>query len=113
MIERILAEFQRIEGVKASILFSESGKEIAFLAYDDGLVETIRKSVFPLLDSAEKLCEELGEELESIQIKTNLGQIVIFKVNGFILVIVSELTVNLGLINLQIKRGIERLKEAI
>ena len=113
MIERILAEFQRIEGVKATILLSESGKEIASLTYDDSLVEPFKTHTLPLLDSARELCEKLGEELKSLQIRTDLGQIVIFKANAFILIIVSELTVNLGLINLQLKRGIEKLKEAI
>jgi hypothetical protein len=113
MIERILAEFQRIEGVKATILLSESGKEIASLTFDERLVEPFKKLSVPLLDSARKLCDELGEELESVQVKTDLGQVVIFKANAFILIIVSESTVNLGLINLQLKRGIEKLKEAI
>jgi len=113
MIERILAEFQRIEGVKATILLSESGKEIASLSYDERLVEPFKTLTLPLLDYAEKLCEKLCEELKGVQLRTDSGQIVMFKADGFILIIVSELTVNLGLINLQIKRGIEKLKEAI
>ena len=113
MIERILAEFQRIEGVKATILLSESGREIASLTFDESLVEPFKRLTLPLLDSARKLCEELGEEVESLQLRTDQGQIVIYKANSFILIIVSEQTVNLGLINLQIKRGIEKLKEAI
>ncbi|RLI84251.1 hypothetical protein DRP07_01645 [Archaeoglobales archaeon] len=113
MIERVLAEFQRIEGVKASILLSESGKEIASLTYDDSLVEPFKNFTLPLLNSARRLCESLGEDLESIQIRTDMGQIVIFKVDGFLLIIVSEQVVNLGLINLQLKQGIEKFREAI
>lgn len=114
MIDRVLKDLGRIEGVNGSLVVGKDGliieKEVTS-DIDSELVGAMSSAVF---GTAERSVEEMKHApLQQVMIEGNKGKTLMIDSKEAILVVIAEANINLGLIRLEMKRSSERIIEII
>ncbi|AEF96538.1 roadblock/LC7 domain-containing protein [Methanotorris igneus] len=113
MIDRILADLNRTEGIKGSMVVGKDGLVIAAQLpsnIDSELVGAMASAAF---GAAERTAAEIGQgKLEQAMIESEFGKTLMTDAGEGILVVLTDAKVNLGLIRISMKRAAEKIKNA-
>lgn len=114
MIERVLKDLGRIDGVNGSLVVGKDGliieKEVPS-DIDSELVGAMSSAVF---GTAERSSEEMKhEKLQQVMIEGNRGKTLMIDSGDAILAVIADVNINLGLIRLEMKRSSERIRDII
>jgi uncharacterized protein len=110
MIDRILKDLGRINGVNGSLVVGKDGliieSEVAS-NIDSELVAAMSSAVF---GTAERSAEEMKHEpLTQVMIEGERGKTLMIDAGEGILVVITDIKVNLGLIRIEMRRSAERV----
>ncbi len=110
MIERILKDLGRINGVNGSLVVGIDGLIIEAEVpgdFDSELVAAMASAVF---GTAERSAEEMKHEpLQQVMIEGDKGKTLMIDAGEGILVVITEIGINLGLIRIEMRRSAERV----
>lgn len=114
MIERVLKDLGRIDGVNGSLVVGKDGliieKEVPS-DIDSELVGAMSSAVF---GTAERSSEEMKhEKLQQVMIEGNRGKTLMIDSGEAILAVITDININLGLIRLEMKRSSERIRDIL
>ncbi|MDP1552651.1 MAG: roadblock/LC7 domain-containing protein [Methanobacteriaceae archaeon] len=114
MIARILKDLGRINGVNGSLVVGKDGLIIETEVpsdIDSELVAAMSSAVF---GTAERSAEEMKHEpLEQVMIEGNRGKTLMIDAQEGILVLITDVDINLGLIRIEMRRSAERLRDLL
>ncbi|MDZ4171088.1 MAG: roadblock/LC7 domain-containing protein [Methanobacteriaceae archaeon] len=114
MIARILKDLGRINGVNGSLVVGKDGLIIETEVpsdIDSELVAAMSSAVF---GTAERSAEEMKHEpLEQVMIEGNRGKTLMIDAEEGILVLITDVDINLGLIRIEMRRSAERLRDLL
>jgi uncharacterized protein len=110
MIDRILKDLGRINGVNGSLVVGKDGlvieREVAS-DIDSELVAAMSSAVF---GTAERSAEEMKHNpLQQVMIEGERGKTLMIDAGEGILVVITDIKVNLGLIRIEMRRSAERV----
>ena len=110
MIGRVLKDLGRINGVNGSLVVGKDGLIIESEVpgdIDSELVAAMSSAVF---GTAERSAEEMKHEpLQQVMIEGNLGKTLMIDAGEGILVVITDIGINLGLIRIEMRRSAERV----
>ncbi|ACX72362.1 Roadblock/LC7 family protein [Methanocaldococcus vulcanius M7] len=111
MIDRVLLELNKTEGIKGSMVVGKDGLVIASQlpgSVDAELVGAMASAAF---GAAERTAAEIGMgNLEQTMIEGEHGKTLMVDAGEGILVVLTDAKVNLGLIRITMKRAAEKVK---
>jgi predicted regulator of Ras-like GTPase activity (Roadblock/LC7/MglB family) len=114
MIARILKDLGRINGVNGSLVVGKDGLIIETEVpsdIDSELVAAMSSAVF---GTAERSAEEMKHEpLEQVMIEGSRGKTLMIDAGEGILVLITDVDINLGLIRIEMRRSAERVKDLL
>ncbi|MGC9516634.1 MAG: roadblock/LC7 domain-containing protein [Methanomicrobiales archaeon] len=114
MIARILKDLGRINGVNGSLVVGKDGLIIESevpAEIDSELVAVMSSAVF---GTAERSAEEMKHEpLQQVMIEGDRGKTLMIDAGEGILVVITEIDINLGLIRIEMRRSSERVKDLL
>ncbi len=114
MIDRILADLNKTEGVKGSMVVGKDGLVIAAQMPSGLDTELIGAMASAAYGSAERTASEINQgSLEQMMIEGEHGKTLMTDAGEGILVVLTDSKVNLGLIRINIKRATEKVKSAL
>jgi uncharacterized protein len=110
MIDRILKDLGRINGVSGSLVVGKDGliieSEVAS-DIDSELVAAMSSAVF---GTAERSAEEMKQDpLKQVMIEGEKGKILMIDSGEGILVVIADVDINLGLIRIEMRRSADRV----
>lgn len=110
----MLKDLGRIQGVNGSLVVGKDGliieKEVTS-DIDSELVGAMSSAVF---GTAERSTEEMKHDhLQQVMIEGNKGKTLMIDSKEAILVVITDVNINLGLIRLEMKRSSERIIDLI
>jgi len=114
MIDRILADLNKTEGIKGSMVVGKDGLVIASQMPSGIDTELIGAMASAAYGSAERTATEINQgTLEQMMIEGEYGKTLMTDAGEGILVVLTDSKVNLGLIRINIKRSTEKVKSAL
>jgi predicted regulator of Ras-like GTPase activity (Roadblock/LC7/MglB family) len=114
MIDRILADLNKTEGIKGSMVVGKDGLVIASQMPSGIDTELIGAMASAAYGSAERTATEINQgTLEQMMIEGEYGKTLMTDAGEGILVVLTDAKVNLGLIRINIKRSTEKVKSAL
>jgi predicted regulator of Ras-like GTPase activity (Roadblock/LC7/MglB family) len=114
MIDRILADLNKTEGIKGSMVVGKDGLVIAAQMPSGIDTELIGAMASAAYGSAERTATEINQgTLEQMMIEGEYGKTLMTDAGEGILVVLTDSKVNLGLIRINIKRSTEKVKSAL
>ena len=114
MIDRILADLNKTEGIKGSMVVGKDGLVIASQMPSGIDTELIGAMASAAYGSAERTASEINQGmLEQMMIEGEYGKTLMTDAGEGILVVLTDSKVNLGLIRINIKRSTEKVKSAL
>jgi len=112
MIERILKDLSRIKGVDGSLVVGKDGLVIEAEVpggIDPELVAAMSSAVF---GTAERSAEEMKHDpLRQVMIEGDKGKTLMIGAGEGILVVITDIDINLGLIRIEMRRSAERVTD--
>ncbi|ABR54919.1 Roadblock/LC7 family protein [Methanococcus vannielii SB] len=113
MIDRILADLSKTEGIKGSMVVGKDGLVIASQIpsnLDNELIGAMASAAF---GSAERTANEINQgNLEQMMVEGEFGKTLMTDAGEGILVVLADSKVNLGLIRISMKKATEKIKAA-
>jgi len=114
MIDRILSDLNKTEGIKGSMVVGKDGLVIAAQMPSGIDTELIGAMASAAYGSAERTASEINQGiLEQMMIEGEYGKTLMTDAGEGILVVLTDSKVNLGLIRINIKRSTEKVKSAL
>jgi hypothetical protein len=114
MLDRILADINKITGVKGALVTGRDGLIIASTVSGDPDPEAAGALATTIYTTAERSMEDLGEgDTNQVIIEGNNGKILMVASGEGILVVFTEPTVNLGFLRMEMKKTVTRIKAAL
>jgi hypothetical protein len=114
MLNRVLKDLGRIQGVNGSLIVGKDGLIIerdVSPDIDSELVGAMSSAVF---GTAERSSEEMKhEKLQQVMIEGDKGKTLMIDSGEAILAVITDTDINLGLIRLEMKRSSNRIVEII
>lgn len=114
VISRVLKDLGRIEGVNGSLVVGKDGLIIerdVSSDIDSELVGAMSSAVF---GTAERSSEEMKhDKLQQVMIEGNKGKTLMIDSGEAILAVITDTSINLGLIRLEMKRSSDRIMELL
>ncbi len=114
MIDRILADLNKTEGVKGSMVVGKDGLVIASQlpsGLDSELIGAMASAAY---GSAERTASEINQgNLEQMMIEGAYGKTIMVDAGDGILAVLTDAKVNLGLIRINIKRSSGKIRSAL
>jgi len=114
MIDRILSDLNKTEGIKGSMIVGKDGLVIASQlpsGVDSELIGAMASAAF---SSAERTAAEINQgTLEQMMIEGSYGKTIMVDAGDGILAVLTDPKVNLGLIRIHLKRSAEKIKSAL
>lgn len=114
LMRRIVEDLIRVEGVIGSLLVGKDGLVVASTLLDEEDAEILgamSAAVFGEIDKATKRIG-VGTLVDSI-IDAKDGSILLLEAKELILVVITQRTVNLGLVKMEMRRAAKRISEAV
>jgi predicted regulator of Ras-like GTPase activity (Roadblock/LC7/MglB family) len=113
MIDRILADLNKTEGIKGSMVVGKDGLVIATQLPGGLDAELIGAMASAAFGAAERTAAEIGQgKLEQTMIEGEFGKTIMTDAGEGILVVLTDAKVNLGLIRISMKRATEKIRSA-
>ncbi|WP_456481272.1 roadblock/LC7 domain-containing protein [Methanopyrus sp.] len=115
MIEKVLADLNRVAGVEGSMVASSDGLVIAEAVPPDVDPEVVGAIATTVYGSGERVVDkmELGET-EQMLMESSRGKVMIIKVGeDAVLVVITDPDANLGLVRLKAQEAAEELAERL
>ncbi|WP_456471687.1 roadblock/LC7 domain-containing protein [Methanocaldococcus sp.] len=114
MIEKILMEINKTDGVKGSMVVGKDGLLIAAELPKDIDAELVGAMVSAAYGAAERAAEEINlGNIKQSMIEGEFGKVLMIDAGDNILVVLTEDKVNLGLVRIIMKKAVEKLKAII
>ena len=114
MIDRILSDLNKVDGIKGSMVVDKDGLIITSQIPSGIDTEVIGAVVSAVFDSAEKTVSEINQgTLQQMIIEGEYGKILMTDVEKGILVVLTDSNVNLGLIRISMKRSTDKIKNVL
>jgi len=114
VIDRILSDLNKTDGIKGSMVVGKDGLVIATQMPGGIDTELIGAMASAAYGSAERTASEINQgTLEQMMIEGEHGKTLMTDAGEGILVVLSDSKVNLGLIRINIKRATEKVKSAL
>ena len=113
-MRRIVEDLIRVEGVIGSLLVGKDGLVVASTLMDEEDAEILgamSAAVFGEIDKATKRIG-VGMLLDAI-IDAEQGSILMLESKELILVVITQSTINLGLVKMEMRRAAKRIGEAV
>ncbi|XRO76544.1 roadblock/LC7 domain-containing protein [Methanocaldococcus sp. 10A] len=111
MIDRILMELNKTEGIKGSMVVGKDGLVIASQLPGNVDAELVGAMASAAFGAAERTAAEIGMgNLEQTMIEGEHGKTLMVDAGEGILVVLTDAKVNLGLIRITMKRAAEKIK---
>ena len=114
MIDRILSDLNKTDGIKGSMVVGKDGLVIASQlpsGIDSELIGAMASAAY---GSAERTATEINQgALEQMMIEGAYGKTIMVDAGDGILVVLTDSKVNLGLIRIHIKRSAEKIRSAL
>lgn len=113
-MRRIVEDLIRVEGVIGSLLVGKDGLVVASTLLDEEDAEILgamSAAVFGEIDKATKRIG-VGTLVDSI-IDAKDGSILLLEAKELILVVITQRSVNLGLVKMEMRRAAKRISEAV
>jgi hypothetical protein len=114
VMRRIVEDLIRVDGVIGSLLVGKDGLVVASTLLDEEDAEILgamSAAVFGEIDKATKRIG-VGTLVDSI-IDAKDGSILLLEARDLILVVITQRTVNLGLVKMEMRRAAKRIAEAV
>src|SRR5512145_2339283 len=112
MIARILKDLGRINGVNGSLVVGKDGLIIETEVPSDIDAELVAAMSSAVFGTAERSAEEMKHEpLEQVMIEGSRGKTLMIDADEGILVLITDVDINLGLIRIEMRRSAERVKD--
>jgi len=113
MIDRILADLSKTEGIKGSMVVGKDGLVIASQIPSNLDSELIGAMASAAFGSAERTATEINQgTLEQMMVEAEFGKTLMTDAGEGILVVLADSKVNLGLIRISMKKATEKIKTA-
>ena len=110
MIDRVLKDLGRINGVNGSLVVGKDGLIIESEVPGDIDSELVAAMASAVFGTAERSAEEMKHEpLQQVMIEGNKGKTLMIDAGEGILVVISDIKINLGLIRIEMRRSAERV----
>jgi predicted regulator of Ras-like GTPase activity (Roadblock/LC7/MglB family) len=110
MIDRVLKDLGRINGVNGSLVVGKDGLIIESEVPGDIDSELVAAMASAVFGTAERSAEEMKHEpLQQVMIEGNKGKTLMIDAGEGILVVISDIDINLGLIRIEMRRSAERV----
>ncbi len=114
MIARILKDLGRINGVNGSLVVGKDGLIIETEVPSDIDAELVAAMSSAVFGTAERSAEEMKHEpLEQVMIEGSRGKTLMIDADEGILVLITDVDINLGLIRIEMRRSAERVKDLL
>ena len=114
MIDRVLKDLGRINGVNGSLVVGKDGLIIESNVPGDIDSELVAAMASAVFGTAERSAEEMKHEpLQQVMIEGNKGKTLMIDSGEAILAVITDTTINLGLIRLEMKRSSGRIMELL
>ena len=114
MIARILNDLGRINGVNGSLVVGKDGLVIESEVPSDIDGELVAAMASAVFGTAERSAEEIKHEpLEQVMIEGSRGKTLMIDAGEGILVLITDVDINLGLIRIEMRRSAERVKDLL
>jgi uncharacterized protein len=113
-MRRIVEDLIRVEGVIGSLLVGKDGLVVSSTLLDEEDAEILgamSAAVFGEIDKATKRIG-VGTLVDAI-IDAKDGSILLLEARELILVVITQRTVNLGLVKMEMRRAAKRISEAV
>jgi Uncharacterized distant relative of homeotic protein bithoraxoid, COG2018 len=113
-MRRIVEDLIRVDGVIGSLLVGKDGLVVASTLLDEEDAEILgamSAAVFGEIDKATRRLG-VGNLVDSI-IDAKDGSILMLEAKELILVVITQRTVNLGLVKMEMRRAAKRISEAV
>lgn len=113
-MRRIVEDLIRVDGVIGSLLVGKDGLVVASTLLDEEDAEILgamSAAVFGEIDKATRRLG-VGNLVDSI-IDAKDGSILLLEAKDLILVVITQRTVNLGLVKMEMRRAAKRISEAV
>ncbi len=113
-MRRIVEDLIRVDGVIGSLLVGKDGLVVASTLLDEEDAEILgamSAAVFGEIDKATRRLG-VGNLVDSI-IDAKDGSILLLEAKELILVVITQRTVNLGLVKMEMRRAAKRISEAV
>ena len=114
MIDRILLELNKTEGIKGSMVVGKDGLVIASQLPSNIDAELVGAMASAAFGAAERTAAEIGMgNLEQTMIEGEHGKTLMIDAGEGILVVLTDAKANLGLIRIAMKRSAEKIKTSL
>ena len=114
MIERILKDLGRINGVNGSLVVGKDGLIIESEVPGDIDSELVAAMASAVFGTAERSAEEMKHEpLQQVMIEGEKGKTLMIDAGEGILVVITDISINLGLIRIEMRRSAERVVDML
>ncbi|CAB3287293.1 Roadblock/LC7 family protein [Methanocaldococcus lauensis] len=114
MIDRVLVELNKTEGIKGSMVVGKDGLVIASQLPGNVDAELVGAMASAAFGASERTISEIGMgNLEQAMVEGEHGKILMIDAGEGILVVLTDAKVNLGLIRINMKRAAEKIKAMI
>ncbi len=111
MIDKVLLELNKTEGIKGSMIVGKDGLVIASQIPGNIDAELVGAMASAAFGAAERTASEIGMgSLEQTMIEGEHGKTLMVDAGEGILVVLTDAKVNLGLIRITMKRAAEKIK---
>ena len=110
MIDRVLKDLGRINGVNGSLVVGKDGLIIESEVSSDVDSELVAAMSSAVFCTAERSAEEMKHEpLKQVMIEGSKGKTLMIDAGEGILVVITDIEINLGLIRIEMRRSAERV----
>lgn len=114
MIDRILKDLGRINGVNGSMVVGKDGLVIESDVSSDVDSELVAAMSSAVFGTAERSAEEMKQEtLQQVMIEGERGKTLMIDAGEGILVVITDVGINLGLIRIEMRRSAGRIVEQL
>lgn len=110
MIDRVLKDLGRINGVSGSLVVGKDGLIIESEVTSDIDSELVAAMSSAVFGTAERSAEEIKHNpLQQVMIEGDKGKTLMIDAGEGILVVIADVGINLGLIRIEMRRSAERV----
>jgi predicted regulator of Ras-like GTPase activity (Roadblock/LC7/MglB family) len=113
-MRRIVEDLLRVDGVVGSLLVGKDGLVVASTLLDQGDAEVLGAMSAAIYAEIDKATKRIGVGgLTDAIINAQDGSTLMLESHDLILVVITQRTVNLGLVKMEMRKAAARIKEAV
>ena len=114
MLERILIDLNRTEGIRGSLVVSKEGLIMSQHVPDSFNSDLVGALSTNIITASSKTLEQLGMgTLQAITVEGTAGKAVVMEIGDVMLITITEPNINLDMVKFEIYRASSRIKTAL